>query len=236
MTIYDGIAKLVVVFVSMGTRFKRDTLSEASSSIEPRNFVDQVPEARPNITTHDGLWAELDKLEKDRVLAREVLKRRGFLGTAHASALNELRKMQIELARQISHEGHSLAMEHYQELWKVGDPEVLRTRLFDDPHFELLDENVSKMAEKLNEIAAMLDASELLNRFQNSPMEQESDFDTVTDIASADAAESRFTTSAAPSLAESTMLTSEPAVETSSSEMKSLRSFGETSDRATSQE
>lgn len=121
--------------------------AEEDSEGDPQVMVaDEMPEARPGVTAHERLWAQMDTLEKDLDRARENYRNHGFTGSTHGNALDTLRKLQLEFSQRMSDEEQSMGIEHYKELWKVGDPEVLRTRLFGDPHFDLLDDHVAKSA------------------------------------------------------------------------------------------
>lgn len=142
------------------TRLTRE-LSLQSNNSDP-NLLDRVSQARPTVDTHDRLWAQMEMLNDDIDLAHTVQRRRGFLATEQAEALSELKQIQIELAQELTHEENHAGLDSYRDLWKVKDPDVLRTRLFNNRYFDLLDESVLRTAAKLDDIAEMLDASVLL--------------------------------------------------------------------------
>lgn len=130
-------------------------------SDETDSVLEELPQAHQAVTSHDRLWAELETLDRDAEQAKIVQGRRDFLGTEHAEKLAELRNIQIELAEEMTREEANIDLEHYHELWSTGDPDELYQRLYDDKHFDLLNEHVVKVSEKLDEIAAIIDASEI---------------------------------------------------------------------------
>lgn len=146
-----------------------DSINDQSSSVisqnsdleDKRHLLDDIPQAKQPVTTHDRLWAELETLDRDAEQAILVQQRHGFLGVEHAEKLAQLRDIQIELAHEMTREETSIGLEHYQELWGIGDPDELYQRLYDDKHFELLDEHVARTSVKLDEIAAIIDATEM---------------------------------------------------------------------------
>ena len=130
---------------------------ESSSSFK------EVPEAVYPPTKQDKLWIDLQTLDHDRERSRYVQERKGFLGPEHAQKLEELRGIQMELSEELAREEAELGFERYQELWTITDPDELYQRLYDDRHFDLLNDHVEKTAEKIDEIAAVIDANELNN-------------------------------------------------------------------------
>jgi len=107
------------------------------------------------------LWGELETLDYDAERARLVELQQGFLGAEHGEKLAELRRIQIDLAKEMTREGNNVGLEQYRELWSINNPDELFQRLNDDRHFELLNDHVLKTSEKLDEIAAIIDASEM---------------------------------------------------------------------------
>lgn len=130
-------------------------------SDESDSVMEELPQAHQAVTSHDRLWAELETLDRDAEQAKIVQERRDFLGTEHAEKLADLRIIQIQLAEEMTREEASIDSEHYHELWSIGDPDELYHRLYDDKHFDLLNDHVVKISEKLDEIAAIIDASEM---------------------------------------------------------------------------
>lgn len=140
----------------------RSIFSDISSEQnEGSQYINDMPQAKQPVTTHDRLWAELETLDRDAELATHIQQRHGFLGVEYAEKMAQLREMQIDLAREMTREEASIGLEYYHELWSVGDPYELYQRLYDDKHFELLDEHVARTSAKLDEIAAIIDASEM---------------------------------------------------------------------------
>lgn len=140
-----------------GSRLHRALSLQSNDS--DSNILDRVSQARPSVNSHDRLWAQMELLNDDVEIAHSVQRRRGFLASAHAEALAELKQIQIELAQELTHEESNAGMDSYRDLWKIKDPDLLRTKLFNNRHFDLLDESVKRSAAKLDDIAEMLDSS-----------------------------------------------------------------------------
>lgn len=135
--------------------------TNSNTTNEELHILNEIPQAKQPVSTHDRLWAELETLDRDAELARLIQQRHGFLGTEYAEKMAQLREMQIDLAREMTREEANIGLEYYHELWSVGDPDELYQRLYDDKHFELLNEHVARTSAKLDEIAAIIDASEM---------------------------------------------------------------------------
>lgn len=110
--------------------------------------------------TFGKLWDELETLDRDAEKARMVEIQSGFLGPERME-LSELRRFQIELTKEMTREESSIGLEGYRELWSISDPDELFQRLNNDRNFEILSEYAHRASEKLDEIAAIIDASEI---------------------------------------------------------------------------
>ncbi|PRT56093.1 hypothetical protein B9G98_03713 [Wickerhamiella sorbophila] len=134
--------------VSVSTVFNPPSLTSAA---------DEFPQAKPSINRHDALWATMGALQDDIELAQEVLKNKAFLGPLRAEHVQRIKKAQIEFAQRMSKEETSLGMNHYREIWTNSNSDKLRSRLFDDPYFDLLNDQVKKTEVALEQLAGLLD-------------------------------------------------------------------------------
>lgn len=134
--------------ISMSTGYRQSSMVSAS---------EELPQAKPSINRHDALWAAMGALQDDIDKAREVQKAKGFLGPAFLDHIQKLKKAQIDFAQKMAKEEATLGMNHYREIWSNANMDKIRSHLFDDPYFDMLNDQVRTTEGTLEQLASLLD-------------------------------------------------------------------------------
>lgn len=120
--------------------------------------LDSIGPDHPVVDQHDRMWAEVDVLDDAQKLASQVKTSGSFFGPAHAQALENLRRGQIELAQKTADVEAHRTRQEFNDLWENGDIGTLRKVLFDDRHFDQISADVQSTVERLDQVSALMRA------------------------------------------------------------------------------
>jgi hypothetical protein len=117
----------------------------------------QFPSVTPVVDDHDRAWAEMDVLDDAIEMARQIKANKSFFGTEHAQAMDQLRSKQTELAQLMSQTDLKHDKSQYTNLWQNNDIDSLRRDLFDEEHFETIENHVSNTLAKLDDVSKCME-------------------------------------------------------------------------------
>lgn len=117
----------------------------------------QFPSVTPVVDDHDRAWAEMDVLDDAIEMAHQIKANKSFFGTEHGQAMEQLRSKQTELAQLMSQTNLKHDKSQYTNLWQNNDIGSLRRDLFDEEHFETIENHVSNTLAKLDDVSKCME-------------------------------------------------------------------------------
>lgn len=96
----------------------------------------------------------MDILGETEAIAQQAAQNKSFFGSEYAQALSDLRKAQTELVMAMAQGDKRMSEQGYQNLWEQNDMDAIRNNLFNQQHFNNVQNHVNRTIEKLDQVSS----------------------------------------------------------------------------------